>query len=285
MNSFLAATMHLHSQSIPSHLIVISFAHLTTCAQKRRSVRCYSHWMHLKQMVRMAYQLGCSANAIAPSITNQFNHSITCARPPSSWKMPTDVPIPKKQRANCTSEFRPISLLSILSKVLVYSLISEHISIYRLLANSQWGFQKGKSTVSALLRVTRVVPTPRKHNRRWCSVFWFQEGIWHGPPYALGVQTWGTQLGSSCSCLDQQLPCKQTPKGSSKWSNVGVNTCNIRSPPRLSIGLPSFSNLYWYDIVKVTLSEGNKLVLYADDILLYCPIHTNENYSVWHWHD
>jgi len=156
--------------------------------------------------------------------------------------MATVVPIPKKQRANCTSEFRPISQLSILSKVLVYSLISEHISIYRLLTNCQWGFQKGKSTVSALLHVTRVVPTPRKHVG---AVFFdFKKAFDIGPPYALDVQTWGTQFGSSC--LDQQLPCKQTPKGNSKWSNIGDNMCNIRSPPSLNIGLPSFSNLYWW---------------------------------------
>ena len=62
-----------------------------------------------------ARMLKSTAIAIAPSITNLFNHSITCGRPPSSWKMATVVPIPKKQRANCTSEFRPISLLSILS--------------------------------------------------------------------------------------------------------------------------------------------------------------------------
>ncbi len=35
-----------------------------------------------------------TARAIAPSITNLFNHSITCGRPPSSWKMSSVVPIP-----------------------------------------------------------------------------------------------------------------------------------------------------------------------------------------------
>jgi len=59
-----------------------------------------------------------TANAIAPSVTNLFNHSITCGRPPSSWKMATVVvvPIPKKQRINCSSEFRPISITTFHSR-------------------------------------------------------------------------------------------------------------------------------------------------------------------------
>jgi len=35
-------------------------------------------------------------------------------------------------------------------------------------------------------------PTPRKHNRGWCSVFWFQESIWPICPWCptLRNSTW-----------------------------------------------------------------------------------------------
>ena len=53
--------------------------------------------------------------------------------------------------------FRPISLLPILSQVLerhFYLLINEYLSISYPLFNCQWGFQSGKSTVSALWDTT-----------------------------------------------------------------------------------------------------------------------------------
>jgi len=73
-----------------------------------------------------------TADAIAPSVTKLFNSSIRCCRPPSSWKISSVVPIPKVPLANSTANYRPISLLSILSKVLehhFHSLIMEHAPI------------------------------------------------------------------------------------------------------------------------------------------------------------
>ncbi len=64
----------------------------------------------------------------------------------------------KKQGAKTPTEFRPISLLPILSKVLerhFYLLISEHISDHSPLSTCQFSFQSGKSTISALLSVTQ----------------------------------------------------------------------------------------------------------------------------------
>ncbi len=68
------------------------------------------------------------------------------------------VPITKqKSNAPTTADFRPISLLPILSKLLerhFHSLISDHVSDYSPLSNDQWGFQWGKSTAQALLVAT-----------------------------------------------------------------------------------------------------------------------------------
>ena len=64
----------------------------------------------------------------------------------------------KNRAQRIPNEFRPISLLPILSKVLekhFHSLISDHISEHSPLSNCQWGFQPGKSTVAALLSTTQ----------------------------------------------------------------------------------------------------------------------------------
>ncbi len=105
-----------------------------------------------------ARMLKSTAAAIAPSITKLFNLSIQLGHPPAAWKNAIVVPVPKKQGAKCTNDFRPISLLPILSKVLerhFHFLISDHICNHSPLSNCQFGFQPGKSTVSALLTMTQ----------------------------------------------------------------------------------------------------------------------------------
>jgi len=59
-----------------------------------------------------------TAIAIAPSITPYFKHSIKYSQSPKDWKYARVVPIPKQPRATTPGGFRPISLLSILSKLL-----------------------------------------------------------------------------------------------------------------------------------------------------------------------
>ena len=66
------------------------------------------------------------------------------------------VPIPKGGDHSKPTNYRPISLLSITSKLLerhFHWLISEHLSDSNYLAINQWGFQHGKSTLASLLAV------------------------------------------------------------------------------------------------------------------------------------
>ena len=98
-----------------------------------------------------------TAAAIAPSITKFFNQSIRhtvvfqgAGKRQSLYLYPRS----KEPRAN---DVRPISLLPILSKVLkqhIHFLLTEHICNHSQLSKFQFGFQHGKSTVSALLSVT-----------------------------------------------------------------------------------------------------------------------------------
>ena len=69
-----------------------------------------------------------TATSIAPSVTNLFNLSLKSGCFPTFWKLSHIVPIPKSNNHTNPSNYRPISLLSVLSKVLehhthkVYSL-------------------------------------------------------------------------------------------------------------------------------------------------------------------
>ena len=84
------------------------------------------------------HMLTSTADAISTSVTNLFNTSFRCCRPSSSWKISSVVPIPKVPKATSISDYRPISLLSILSKMLerhFCHLIREHLTASHSLSN------------------------------------------------------------------------------------------------------------------------------------------------------
>ena len=75
---------------------------------------------------------------------------------PTLWKSARLVPVPKSGDKADASNYRPISLLSVVGKLLekyVYSLLWNHLQEHAPLSTNQWGFQSGKSTVTSLLAV------------------------------------------------------------------------------------------------------------------------------------
>ena len=75
---------------------------------------------------RMLKSTACS---IAPSLTKLFNLSLTTGTLPSQWKKSLIVPIPKSQELSSPSNYRPISLLPIISKILeclIYMLVMDY---------------------------------------------------------------------------------------------------------------------------------------------------------------
>ena len=98
-----------------------------------------------------------TGHGIAPSLTKLFNISISQGRFPECWKTSSVVPIPKSANRGEATDYRPISLLSVVSKMLerhFHQYVTKHLNECHPLSNKQWGFQSGKSTVTALLSVT-----------------------------------------------------------------------------------------------------------------------------------
>ena len=96
----------------------------------------------IRLLVITAWMLGSFTDEIAPSITSLFNLSIKTGDVPADWKLSNVVPISKGDTDEVQS-FRPISLLSIINKVLerhFHQLILEFISKNNILADNQIGF-------------------------------------------------------------------------------------------------------------------------------------------------
>ena len=99
-----------------------------------------------------------TANTIAPSLCQIYNLSLSQGVVPACWKLANVTPVFKKDDRTLASNYRPISLLSIISKTFercVYNHCYPHIS--RRFYHLQHGFLRGKSTVTQLLHVYQEI--------------------------------------------------------------------------------------------------------------------------------
>ena len=90
------------------------------------------------------------------------------------------------------SDYRPISLLPIVSKVLerhVYNFLSDFCTHNHLISNSQFGFRSGFSTVSALLSVTHDWFTLLDSHSSVCAVFFDLRKAFDSVPHQLLLNT------------------------------------------------------------------------------------------------
>ncbi|CAB3979396.1 Hypothetical predicted protein [Paramuricea clavata] len=101
-----------------------------------------------------AYLLKRCSEVIAPSLTVLLELSLQQGVSPSEWKSANVVPIPKKGDAHEVTKYRPVSLLSQVSKVLERLIIRQVSSFIKdSLYDIQHGFRCNRSYVTQLLNV------------------------------------------------------------------------------------------------------------------------------------
>ena len=122
-----------------------------------------------------ARMLKATALAITPSVTKLFNSSLKSGKFPVDWKFARIVPIPKSGDPTNPANYRPISILSILSKLLekhVHQLLLHHLVSNNLLSPCPWGFTERKSTSTALLSFIHTCHLTLESGNDVCTVFY-----------------------------------------------------------------------------------------------------------------
>ena len=103
-----------------------------------------------------ARYLTLSMHALAPVILEIINRSLTTSTFPDLWKKALIIPLPKVNKPSCPKDYRPISILCSLSKILetvVYRQLITFLNISHSLDDKQSGFKRGYSTQTVLLRL------------------------------------------------------------------------------------------------------------------------------------
>ena len=101
---------------------------------------------------------------IAPILTHIFNAFLEFAYVPDEWKIADVIPIFKKGNKECKENYRPISLTSVMCKLMECIIVNKltlFLESNNLLTPYQHGFRKGKSCVTNLImfydKVTKCV--------------------------------------------------------------------------------------------------------------------------------
>ena len=93
-------------------------------------------------------------SVVGPHILHVVNSCITRCELPTSWRAASVVPLHKGGNVHDPSNYRPISILPVLSKLcerVVCSQLMAYLLSHNLLCSEQYGFRPGLSTEAALL--------------------------------------------------------------------------------------------------------------------------------------
>ena len=94
---------------------------------------------------------------------------------PAQWKVANVIPYFKKGDKHSLSNYRPISLLSVLSKVmekLINKSMWKHLENHKLISDRQFGFRAGHSTSDSLTYIAQGLSNTindREEARVWTS--------------------------------------------------------------------------------------------------------------------
>ena len=97
-----------------------------------------------------------SSPVVSPILSNIFNSMLKTGMYPEELKIAKVIPIYKNGDATKCTNYRPISILSLLNNIfekLLYKRLYDYLEKFEILYQYQYGFRKGHSTVQALVEL------------------------------------------------------------------------------------------------------------------------------------
>ena len=196
-----------------------------------------------------AVMLRNTALSITEAVTKIFNISISLGELPDEWKVSRVTPIPKNGDRTNPSNYRPISLLSILSKLLekhMAQLLIEHMEANSPISPYQWGFCKGKSTTGALALAVDQWHRQLEESNDICTVFFDYQKAFDTVPHrhllfkleTLGVNSYVIRWLTHYLCKRYQLVRMY------QWLKFQQITCDIRCTSGLCSGAYTVYHLH-----------------------------------------
>jgi hypothetical protein len=215
---------------------------------------------------------------LAPILTQLYQYSLAEGEIPSDWRDARIVPVFKKGEKHLPSNYRPISLTSIVCKVLehiIHSNIMSHFDRYNILTDKQHGFRSKRSCETQLVKTIQKIAQNLTSKRQVDVILLDFAKVFDKVPHCRLVHKLkfngvdGTTLSWISSFLSsrKQLVLLDGVKSSEKEVLSGVPQGTVPGP----LLFLSFIN----DLPDVTTSSDARL--FADDSLLYRHVNSQNN--------
>lgn len=217
-----------------------------------------------------------TATSFSKPLTRIFNLSLQQGIFPHIWKQANVIPLHKKGDKSLPNNYRPVSLLSVVGKVMEKAIFKHLFNYFRdsnVIYKYQSGFLPGVGTTHHLVHLYHVIAQAFDNQKKIRMVFGdiskAFDKVWHkGLIYKLkaaGVN--GDLLAWFTNYLASREQRVILQGSSSQWKNIGAGV------PQGSVLGPLLFLVYIND-----MSEGlqSKLCLFADDNLLYVTSDSSE---------